>query len=147
MILIILIIIILIASAYYNGLDNNTYIKYLDLNNTVDYIIENEDLSKVILYTGFNDGSLVQFRGIESYIDPRAEVYFKKQNKKDDIFNEYFDLINGRTYYKEILDKYNFTHLIVTKGGLLFNYLLKDVNYEVIYENDKYQLYKKLNYN
>lgn len=144
-VLIALIIIVLITGSYYNNIRNNTYTKYLDLNNTIDYIYKNEDISEVILYTGFNEGSLVQFRGIPSYIDPRAEVYFKRHNNGEDIFNEYFDLRDGNVYYKDILDKYGFTHLIVPKVESLSTYLQKDSNYAIVYENDKYYLFKRVN--
>jgi len=139
-----LIIIVLFIGSYYNNIENNTYTKYLDLNNTIDFIYENEDISEVILYTGFNEGSLVQFRGLPSYIDPRAEVYFKKHNNKEDIFNEYFNLREGKVYYKDILDKYGFTHLIVPNGESLSTYLNNDSDYAAIYENDKYYLFKRL---
>lgn len=144
-VLISLIIIVLFIGSYYNHKKNNTYIEYLDLNNTIDYIYENEDISEVILYTGFNEGSLVQFRGLPSYIDPRAEVYFIKHNNKEDIFNEYFDLVDGKVYYKDILDKYGFTHLIVTKVEALSTYLHKDSDYAAVYENEGYYLFKRLN--
>jgi hypothetical protein len=144
-VLISLIIIILIISSYYNNMENNTFTKYLDLNNAIDYIYENENISEVVLYTGFNEGSLVQFRGLPSYIDPRAEVYFIKHNNKEDIFNEYFDLVDGKVYYKDILDKYGFTHLIVTKVEALSTYLHKDSDYAAVYENEGYYLFKRLN--
>lgn len=138
------ILILLIVFNYINKINRKENPGFVDLNNTIDYILEKEDVSKVTLYTGFNDGSLVQFRGIKSYIDPRAEVYFKRHNKKEDIFNEYFDLIYGKVYYKDVLEKYNFTHLILRKGELLDVYLMEDDNYELIYENDKYDLFRKV---
>lgn len=144
LILLILITIVVIASGYYNNININTETKYFDLNNTIDYIYKNEDTSSIILYTGFNDGSLVQFRGLPSYIDPRAEVYFKKHNNKEDIFNEYIDLKDGNVYYKDILDKYKFTHLITSEGDILYTYLQNDKDYSKIYENDKYYLFKRI---
>jgi len=143
-VLICLIIIIIITGNYYKNIKNNTYLEYLNLNNTIDYIFENEDIATMVLYTGFNEGSLVQFRGLPSYIDPRAEVYFKKHNNKEDIFNEYFDLKGGKVYYKDILDKYGFTHLIVPNGEFLSTYLKNDSDYSAVYENDEYYLYKRL---
>lgn len=122
-----------VASKMDNGDEN--------LNNMIDYILENEDISQIKLYTGFDEGSLVQFKGLKSYIDPRAEVYFKKHNKKDDIFNEYFDMLYGKVYYKDVLNKYKFTHLIVSKGDMLDTYLSNDEDYFVIYENEEYTLF------
>lgn len=141
--LIVSIITIICITNFIMAKNKNTYTKYLDLNNTIDYILNNEDISNIVVYTGFNDGAFVQFRGLSSYIDPRAEVYFEKHNKKEDIFNEYFDLQNGRVHYKKILDKYNFTHLIVSKNDILYAYLADDNDYDLIYSNEKYHLYKK----
>lgn len=143
MLLISVILVLLIVFNNINEINRKEKPGYMDLNNTIDYILEKEDVHNMILYTGFNDGSLVQYRGIKSYIDPRAEVYFKSHNKKEDIFNEYFDLVCGKIYYKEVLEKYNFTHLILKKGELLDIYLMKDENYEIIYKNDSYDLFKK----
>jgi hypothetical protein len=144
-ILVTLIIFAIICTGTYNDEEyKTTYTEYLDLNNTIDYIVNNEDTSNIIIYTGFNDGSLVQFRGLPTYIDPRAEVYFKKLNKKDEIFNEYFDMKYGRVYYKDVLNKYNFTHLIVSKDDILYTYLPEDKDYNEIYKNDTYIVYEKI---
>lgn len=144
-ILIIILAVITSTGVYTNNMKYNTYSNYFELNETIDFIYENEDIEDITLYTGFNEGSLVQFRGIPTYIDPRAEVYFKKHNKKDEIFDEYFELRFGKSYYKDILDKYNFTHLLVEKGKMLEIYLNRDVDYKMIYENQKYILFKKVN--
>lgn len=139
------IIIVSIVGSWFNNTKYNTYTEYLDLNNTIDFIYKKEDVSKIVLYTGFNEGSLVQFRGLPTYMDPRAEVYFKNNNNKEDIFNEYFNLLNGKIFYKDFLDKYKFTHLLVTQSDLLFTYLQEDIDYIEIYKNDKYSLFKKIN--
>jgi hypothetical protein len=138
-----LILIVVMIGMYKNSIHNNTATQYSDLNEIVDYIIDNEDISSITIYTGFNEGSLVQFRGLPTYIDPRAEVYFKTHNNKDDIFNEYFELRYGKIYYKDIMEKYNFTHLIVGKRELLDTYLQRDERYNIIYENEKYNLFRK----
>lgn len=143
-ILVFLIVVTLMFVGYKNIEQNKTNVPYSDLNNTIDYIFANEDTRNIVLYTGFNEGALTQFRGLPSYIDPRAEVYFKKHNNKDDIFNEYFDLLEGKVHYKKVIEKYKFTHLIVTKEDLLFEYLANDVEYKIIYENKTYRLYKKI---
>lgn len=142
LLLITLITAALVIGIYFGNINNSTYKNYSDLNSAVDYLLKSDDTSNIKLFTGFNDGSLVQFRGIRTYIDPRAEVYFIKQNGKDDIFNEYFDLITGKIYYKDIINKYKFTHMLITKGELLDTYLNRDTDYEIIYENEEYNVYK-----
>ena len=123
-----------------NKLKNN--INYTSLNSTIDYLIESQDLDNIILYTGYNDGGLVEFRGIPTYIDPRAEVFVKKNNKKDDIMKEYILMQAGSIYYKNVLFKYNFTHLLVTKEDILYEYLKNDDDYISIYSNKIYTIYK-----
>ncbi|MDF2885066.1 MAG: hypothetical protein K0R54_5637, partial [Clostridiaceae bacterium] len=103
-----------------------------------------EDTSNVVLYTGYNDGGLTEFRGLPSYIDPRAEVFVKKNNKKDDIMKEYIDMQSGNLYYKSVLDKYNFTHLLVPDKDILSTYLPYDNDYDIIFSNESYKVFKKI---
>ena len=57
------------------------------------------------LYINFNDGSYAVYKEIKVNIDPRAEVYLKKNNHKSDIYKEYRDLKSNNINYKEYLDK------------------------------------------
>ena len=59
-----------------------------DVEIMANYIVENYDINKVRLYTSFNDGGYYEFRGIKVYMDPRAELFYKKVNKKEDIYIE-----------------------------------------------------------
>lgn len=120
---------------------NGTSEAYQDLNHAVDYILDNEDPESIVLYTGFNDGGLAEFRGLSAYIDPRAEVFVKKVNRKDDIMLEYRYLQEGSVYYKSVLDKYEFTHLLVGKADILSTYLPFDDDYQMVYANSSYEVY------
>lgn len=122
---------------------NNKNKKFDELNEAVDYLLENEDMTNAVLYTGYNDGGLTEYKGIPSYIDPRAEVFVKKNNGKEDIMKEYVDLRNGDLYYKIVLDKYNFTHLLVSKKDILGTYLPYDKDYEILFSNGNYIVFKK----
>lgn len=57
---------------------------------------------------------------------------------------EYVLLQSGGIYYRNVLDKYNFTHLIVSKGDILFSYLLHDKDYRIVYSNKDYRVYAKI---
>ena len=105
--------------------------------------LKNAEVEEVVLYTGYNDGGLAEFRGIASYIDPRAEVFVKKNNKKEDVMNEYYQLQTGIQYYKSFLNKYGFTHIIVKEDDILNAYLPYDADYEQVYSNEDYSLYTK----
>lgn len=79
----------------------------------MDYIDDNNDENTKI-FAGFNVGGYVEYRGYKTYIDARPEIYSKCINKTEDIFIEYIAVTNGLVDYKEWLDKYGFTYLIVS---------------------------------
>ena len=112
-----------------------------------NYLDSNNDIEYPKLYTSFYDGSYLEYRGYNCYIDPRAEVFLKVNNKKEDIIVEYFDLQKGKIAYTEFLNKYNFDYLIIEKEHdiLYFNFINYDVNnYEKIYENNTHEIWKKV---
>lgn len=115
-----------------------------------DYIENNYDLDKVRIFTYFDDGGYYQFRGMKTYIDPRAEVFFKKLNKDEDIFTEYLKIFNDDVYfdYEKFLAKYKFTHLVVFPDTLIDKYLNDCEEYEVVYtvkyQYDENKIYQKL---
>ena len=99
--------------------------------------------SNITLYADFDYGSYLEYRGYKSYIDSRAEVFFKSLNKKYDYFNEFYLLENGRSNYKSFVDKYNFTHLVVSRSSYLVIYLSGDPDYKVGYSDDNFIVYEK----
>ena len=108
----------------------------------LNQVVADRENKEVILYTGYNDGGLAEFHRIPTYMDPRAEVFLKKNNLQDDVFAEYYQLQNGQIFYKTVLDKYGFTHLLVGKGDILYEYLLHDDEYQLGDENDQYRLFR-----
>ena len=115
----------------------------LMLIDTIQIILNEGPTDDVVLYTGYNNGGMAEFMGIPAYIDPRAEVFLKKNNRKEDILKEYSDLQSEKLYYKGFLDKYEFTHLILTKYDILYTYLKYDVDYRIAFSNEKYTLYER----
>ena len=116
---------------------------YLDKNTSKD----------IKLYASYNNGSYLEYRGYKTYLDPRAEVFLKKNNQKYDILLEYYNLESGILNYQDFLDKYKFDYLVIDSRELLYTYI-KDTNYELVYEyQDKdifnrgklitYQVYKR----
>lgn len=126
---------------YHNALKE---MQVASLSGAVNYVLNNNNIDNIVLYAGYNDGGYAEFRGLKPYIDPRAEVFVKKNNKKEDIMKEYILLQSGSTYYRKFLDKYNFTHLIVSKGDILFSYLFYDADYKITYSNKEYRVYEKI---
>ena len=46
----------------------------------IDTLLKYTDKEDATVYSSFNDGGYVEFRGLKAYIDPRAEYYLKKNS-------------------------------------------------------------------
>ena len=115
---------------------------YPDAKEPVDYIVKHYDVEKVKLYNYFNDGSYTIYKGLKGNIDCRAEVFLKKNNHKKDIYKEIIKLNNGIIYYNAYLEKYKFTHLLVSKEDPIYDKLRKNsYNYTLIKSYDYYDIY------
>ena len=101
----------------------------------IDYLLEREKASDITLYTRYNDGGYPEWRGIKCYIDPRAEVFLKKNNKREDVIEEYYLLQNGELNIEEFLEKYKFSHLLITENDYMYDKINNIDNYELIYQN------------
>ncbi len=108
----------------------------------VHYLLAQESPEDIVLYTGYDDGGYAEFMGFRPYIDPRAEVFVQKNNKTRDIMKEYYLLQAGGVYYKELLDAYHFTHLIVSDYDILHTYLPYDSDYRLVYDDGAYFVYQ-----
>ena len=94
------------------------------------------------LYMGYNEGGYGEFMGLRPYIDPRAEVFVQKNNHVKDVMKEFYLMQTGQTYYKTVLDEYQFTHLIVAKTDILAVYLPFDNDYQLVYDDSEYSIYR-----
>ena len=96
------------------------------------------------VYVSFNDGGYVSFRGYKPYIDPRAEVYLKKNNHKEDIYKEYYEFETGQISIEDFLAKYNFDFILLKAGDRLYTEEGID-NYFIIYDtaNTMYKVYAR----
>lgn len=102
----------------------------------IEYLAEQSDAKMAKVYTSFYDGGYAEYCGLKVYIDARAEVYIKANNKRVDVFKEYISLQTGNLHYGEFLEKYHFSHIIVSRSDVLDVYLSRDDNYAVYYENE-----------
>lgn len=110
----------------------------------VTYIQQHYDLKQVRLFAGYNWGAYAEFRGIKPFIDARAEVFIKKNNKKADILNDLVALDAGELQYQVFIDKYKLNTFIVAHKDLLAVYLIKDPNYALVYHDKNFMLFRKL---
>lgn len=109
---------------------------------SVKYIKENLDYKNIKLYNDFNYGSYLEFNDIPVFVDSRAEVYIKEFNGGKDIISDYLDSKNISTY-KKIFDKYDFDYALVYKESEIYFYLNLDSDFEIIFEEKNYTLFKR----
>ena len=109
----------------------------------VSYLNKNTDKKDVRIYTYFNDGPYLEYNGYKVYMDTRAEVFLKKNNHKEEIFEEYYKTLIGDVDYDKFIKKYKFTHLLVHKDTNIYNYIKKNDNYKMVYHKKDLYLYEK----
>lgn len=107
----------------------------------IEYLKDREKAEDVTMYTSFYDGGYAEYCGFQTYIDARAEVFLKSTNQKEDIFEEYMQLQLGSLHYKDFLEKYNFTHILVASTDTLEIFLSKDEGFSVYYEDADCKIY------
>ena len=109
----------------------------------IEYLTKNvADKKNEKIYTSYESGGYAEFKGFKVYMDARAEVFLKNNNHQEDVFEEYIKMQFGKIHYNEVLNKYNFSYLIIDSEDILYVYLNDDENYELIYEDDNSKIYK-----
>lgn len=108
----------------------------------VEYIKENIDYENMRIYNSYNYGSYLMLHDIPVFIDSRLDVYCSEFNDTD-IFKDYIQVSSGKVHYDDVFDKYDFTHILLYKDELLYKYLVKDISYDVIYEDEYFALFTK----
>lgn len=111
----------------------------------VNYIKNNLDIKQIKLFNEYNFGSYLLYNDIPVFIDSRADVYDPQFNKKeDDIFRDFINISDVCTDYEEKFEHYGITHLLIYKNSTLGKVLKNNSNYEELYSDDKFIIYKKL---
>ena len=120
----------------------------------VNDMVEQENINDIRLFCHYDDCNYAEYLGIKTYSDSRAEIFLKANNKKEDILKELYELgTMSDSDIEKFLEKYQFTHLIVRSYSPLYEYLVNNDNYQVIYtKNDDdlkkmgvmYKIFKKI---
>ncbi len=111
--------------------------------NAVKYIKENLDINNIKLFNEYNYGSYLILNDIPVFIDSRADLYTKQFSGLEyDIFDDFEYM---PTNYQEKFEFYNITHALLNKDKNGFvKTLTNDEDYEIIYEDEYFILFKKL---
>lgn len=106
-----------------------------------EWLDEHADKNEITLYTGFNNGAYMEWRGYKPYIDARPEIYQKDINGVFDYYDEYMQTMKPDADMGGFLAKYGFTHLIVEKKMSFWTYLNSNEGYEIVVDTEGYSLF------
>ena len=119
--------------------------RYGQLDAVIDLLDrQNEEIT---LFTDFDDSQYFEFHNYPAFVDGRVELFLKKNNGECDYFEEYYDFVKGKTYYKDFIDKYHFNYLVFNKKISQNVYLpiMHDDDFEIIHESEGVYLFKRIN--
>ena len=117
-----------------------------------EWIKENLDVKNIKLFNEYNYGSYLLYKDIPVFIDSRADLYTPEFNGKKgedgnyvgkNIFDDFINLSSLSVYYKNKLDEYGITHIILQKNTKLNIMISNDNDYESIYSDDNFIIYEK----
>lgn len=126
-------------------LDNytNVYVdKHAYPTKAVKYIKKNLDINNLRLYNQYNFGSYLLFNDIPVFIDSRADLYSKEFNKGITIHDDFYKLSTVKVYYEDIFKKYKINYCLTNKDDKLDILLSHNNNYNLVYSDDNFVLYK-----
>lgn len=137
-ILSLLIAAVMLCEIFLTTLDENKQTPPDTYTRAIEFILRSERPENISLYVDQGIGGLAGSYGIRYYIDSRSEVFFKVNNGRKNIFEEYVNFSDGKIYYKDFFARYNFTHIILTnETPFLFDEVSHDKNFRVIYESER----------
>ena len=114
--------------------------------NAITKVLDSEGgPENVVIFNELTAGSYLELSGYKAYIDPRVELFLKDNNGQYDYLNEYFEAAYGKIYYKDFINKYDFTHLIIADSEpALLAGMEHDSDFKLIYEDGHYKIFKNM---
>ena len=120
-----------------------------------DWILKNLDVENIKLYNEYNYGSYLLFRGIPVFIDSRCDLYspefngtYNKEEKEyegRDIFSDALNIAGVAVDYETKFEEYGVIHVILYANAKLAMILEDDPNYDLIYSDDNFVIFERLN--
>lgn len=101
----------------------------------INYIKNNIDSDKKI-FNSYLWGAHLMYNNIPVFIDSRCDLYTKNYNKGVTVADDYIDIINCNRDYNLLLKKYNIDYLLIEKYSPLYNNVLTNCNYKLIYHDE-----------
>jgi len=108
----------------------------------ITYIKENIGYDKVI-FNEYTWGSYMMLNNLKVFIDSRCDLYTVEYNKGVTVAEDYINTLKCKMHYEDTVSKYNIDYFLIKKDESLSVMLLKDCNYENIYEDNISYIFRK----
>lgn len=108
----------------------------------VEFIKENIGYDKVI-FNEYSWGSYMMLNKVKVFIDSRCDLYTEEYNKGVTVADDYMKTLKCKIHYEDTVTKYNIKYFLLPKEEPLTVILIKDKNYEVVYEDDMSYIFMK----
>ena len=144
-------VVTLISQDIYKGKERQDYISTdsypVDATEWLISYMEDNNISKdeLHLYNEYNYGSYLLFEGIPVFIDSRCDLYTPEFGSKDDIFTDALDVPSLNSNYETIFEKYDVRYVMLDCDSSVNNNLHDDSNYDLLYDDGNFAIYKRLN--
>lgn len=117
--------------------------KEIPAKDAAEYLASVADPDTERVYTSFDNGGMFEWYGFKVYTDARPELFTKEINKKESIDDEIYNVEYGFINYRDFINKYNFTYIVVNEDMPFMHYLENDKKWIRVYESGGICIYAK----
>ena len=117
-----------------------------------EWIKENLDYKNIKLYNEYNYGSYLLLNDVPVFIDSRCDLYTPEFNSGydssasgKDIFSDAINIAGQGTDYEVKFEEYGVTHVMLYADAKLAGTLQTDKNYKLLYSDNKFKIFERLN--
>ncbi len=117
--------------------------KEIPAKDAAEYLASVADPDKERVYTSFDNGGMFEWYGFKVYTDARPELFTKEINKKESIDDEIYNVEYGFINYRDFIDKYNFSYIVVNEDVPFMHYLENNEKWTDVYISGGIRIYTK----
>lgn len=117
--------------------------KEIPAKNAAEYLASVADPNRERVYTSFDNGGMFEWYGFKVYTDARPELFTEEINKKESIDSEIYNVEYGIVNYRDFIDKYDFTYIVVNDDTPFAYYLENDTKWTDVYKSGGIRIYTK----
>lgn len=117
--------------------------KEIPAKDAAEYLASVTDPDNERVYTSFDNGGMFEWYGFKVYTDARPELFTEEINKKENIDSEIYNVEYGVVNYRDFIDKYDFTYIVVNDDTPFAYYLENDTKWTDVYISGGIRIYTK----